>query len=310
MIRKILTLLTAALAMQALAVTPLWLRDVKISPDAQKIVFTYKGDIFTVPVNGGTATRLTTNPAYDEQPVWSPDSKYIAFASDRNGSTDVYIMSADGGNATRLTKQSGTETPWAFSPDGKYVYFSAHIQDAPQSALFPSTRMTELYRIPVAGGRAEMVIGTPAEMISFVAPANTSFLYQDNKGMEDQWRKHHTSSVTRDIWLYDTATKKHTNLTAHAGEDRNPVAGTDGKTMYFLSERDGKTMNVYAASIAQPSQPKQLTSFTTHPVRFLSQGADGTLAFTYDGEIYTMRQGSKPGKVKIDLLLDVDGNIV
>lgn len=309
MIRKSLTLLTAAIALQASAVTPLWLRDVKISPDAQKIVFTYKGDIFTVPVGGGTATRLTTNPAYDEQPVWSPDGKKIAFASDRNGNSDVYVMSADGGNATRLTKNSATETPWAFSPDGKYVYFSAHIQDAPQSALFPSTRMTELYRVPVAGGRPEMVVGTPAEMISFIAPANTSFLYQDNKGMEDQWRKHHTSSVTRDIWLFDTATKKHTNLTAHAGEDRNPVAGTDGKTMYFLSERDGKSMNVYAAPIAQPSQLKQLTSFTTHPVRFLSQGADGTLAFTYDGEIYTMRPGDKPRKVKIDLLLDEENPV-
>lgn len=309
MIRKSISLLAAAIALQASAITPLWLRDVKISPDAQKIVFTYKGDIFTVPVAGGTATRLTTNPAYDEQPVWSPDGKTIAFASDRNGSSDVYVMSADGGNATRLTKQSGSETPWAFSPDGKYVYFSTHIQDAPESALFPSARMTELYRVPVTGGRPEMVVGTPAEMISFIAPENKSFVYQDNKGMEDQWRKHHTSSVTRDIWLYDTVSKKHTNLTAHAGEDRNPVVGTDGKTMYFLSERDGKTMNVYSAPIAQPAQLKQLTQFTTHPVRFLSQGADGTLAFTYDGEIYTMREGAKPQKVKIDLLLDEENPV-
>ncbi|MCM1021234.1 MAG: S41 family peptidase [Muribaculum sp.] len=309
MTRKPIIMLAVAAALQASAVTPLWLRDVKISPDAQKIAFTYKGDIFTVPVGGGNATRLTTNAAYDEQPVWSPDGKTIAFASDRNGSADVYVMSANGGNATRLTKQSGSETPWAFSPDGKYIYFSTHIQDAPESALFPSSRMTELYRVPVGGGRAEMVVGTPAEMISFVAPDNKTFLYQDNKGMEDQWRKHHTSSVTRELWLYDTATKKHTNLTAHPGEDRNPVASPDGKTMYFLSERDGKTMNVYSAPLAQPTQVKQLTNFKTHPVRFLSQGSDGTLAFTYDGEIYTMRNGATPQKVNINITLDEENPI-
>ncbi len=154
-----------------------------------------------------------------------------------------------------------------------------------------------------------MVVGTPAEMISFVGPDNKAFLYQDNKGMEDQWRKHHTSSVTRDIWLYDIATKKHKNLTNHAGEDRNPVAGTNGKTIYFLSERNGKTMNVFAADLLNPGQPRQLTNFATHPVRFLSQGSDGTLAFTYDGEIYTMQPDGKPHKVKIDITLDEENPI-
>ena len=71
--------------------TPLWMRHCAISPDGTTIAFTYKGDIYTVPVNGGRATQLTTNPAYDTTPIWSPDSKHIAFASDRLGSLDVYI---------------------------------------------------------------------------------------------------------------------------------------------------------------------------------------------------------------------------
>lgn len=53
----------------------LWMRDVKISPDGTRIAFEYKGDIFTVPATGGMATRLTTNPAYDSNPIWSPDGK-------------------------------------------------------------------------------------------------------------------------------------------------------------------------------------------------------------------------------------------
>ena len=65
---------------------PLWMRHSVISPDGTTIAFTYKGDIYTVPVAGGRAMQITTNPAYDTAPVWSPDSKRIAFASDRMGS--------------------------------------------------------------------------------------------------------------------------------------------------------------------------------------------------------------------------------
>ena len=70
---------------------PLWMRHSVISPDGTTIAFTYKGDIYTVPVAGGRAMQITTNPAYDTAPVWSPDSKRIAFASDRMGSLDVYF---------------------------------------------------------------------------------------------------------------------------------------------------------------------------------------------------------------------------
>ncbi|MDE7156109.1 MAG: DPP IV N-terminal domain-containing protein, partial [Muribaculaceae bacterium] len=86
--------MVALSAFAAGATTPLWMRDIRISPDGSKIAFTYKGDIYTVPTAGGTATRLTTLPSYEQEPVWSPDGKSIAFASDRHGSHDVFIMPA------------------------------------------------------------------------------------------------------------------------------------------------------------------------------------------------------------------------
>lgn len=307
--KKILTVLTiTATSLTASSITPLWLRDVKISPDGKHIAFTYKGDIYKVASEGGTATRLTTQPSYEAVPIWSPDGKHIAFSTDRNGGSDIYIMSADGGKATRLTFNSATETPEAFSPDGKYIYFSANIQDPATSAMFPSGRLTELYKVPIKGGQAQQVIATPAQMIDFNT-AGTMFLYQDQKGMEDEWRKHHTSSVTRDIWSYDLATGKHVNLTNRAGEDRNPVMSPDGKTVYFLSERDGKTFNVYSFSIENPATVTAITNFKTHPVRFLSQSNNGQLAFTYDGEIYTKSGNGKPQKVAIDITLD-DENLL
>lgn len=200
----------------ASAAPALWMRDVKISPEGDKIAFGYKGDIYTVPVTGGEARRLTTLPSYESNPVWSPDGTKIAFASDRHGNFDVFIMDAGGGEATRLTSNSASEIPESFSPDGKDVFFSAAIQNPASSVMFPSARMTEFYAVPVAGGVSRQVLGTPAQMPVFT-PDGSRMLYQDVKGFEDEWRKHHTSSVTRDIWVYDFENARHTNLTARAG---------------------------------------------------------------------------------------------
>lgn len=307
--KKLLTCLALSfVAASSYAATPLWLRDVQISPDGTEIAFCYKGDIYKVPANGGTATQLTTQASYECSPIWSPDSKQIAFASDRNGNFDLFVMSADGGAARRLTTHSASEIPSTFTTDGNYILFSASIQDPANSALFPTSAMTELYKVPVTGGRTEQVLGTPAEMVCFDKSGKT-FLYQDRKGFEDEWRKHHTSSITRDLWLYDSENGKHTNLTAHAGEDRNPVFAPDGQTVYFLSERDGSTFNVYSFPISSPQSLKTVTHFKTHPVRFLSMGSNGTLCYTYDGEIYIQKQGDKPQKVKIDIIRDDQNTI-
>src|ERR1700722_4552338 len=85
---------------------PLWLRYPNISPDGKTIAFSFEGHLFLVPSAGGIAQPITAGPAHDTAPVWSPDSKLIAFASDRYGHYNVFLTNAEGGRARRLTSYS------------------------------------------------------------------------------------------------------------------------------------------------------------------------------------------------------------
>lgn len=277
---------------------PSWLRYPALSPDGKTIVFTYKGDLYRVAATGGTAVPLTLHAAHDFMPVWSPDGKSIAFASDRYGNFDVFVMPAEGGTARRITFHSTSEYPYSFSPDGKQVLFGASRLDAPENRQYPARYMSELYAVSTTGGRVSQVLTTPADNIAF-SKDGSRFLYQDKKGGENDWRKHQTSSVARDIWMYNTKSGAHTQLTQFAGEDRNPVFAPGEKGFYYLSEESG-SFNVHYKEPAS-DKSRQLTRFRTHPVRFLSGSTDGTLCFSYDGSIYTLREGAEPRKVPITL---------
>lgn len=282
--------------------SPLWLRYPSISPDGSTIVFSYKGDIYKIPAQGGTAIAITSNPAYDYMPVWSPDSKSIAFASNRYGNFDVFTVSINGGEPQRLTFHSANELPSAFSPDGKNIIFSAQIQDNIQNCLFPYDLLSELYSVPVNGGRFTQILTTPAQMATY-SPNGNLIAYQDVKGYEDQWRKHHKSSVTRDIWIYDTQSRKHTKVTSFEGEDRNPVFSSDGNTLYYLTEQNG-SFNIVSTNPQNPTAQNVITKFEKHPVRFLSAANNGTLCFGFNGEIYTLKPNQEPQKLQLTVAAD------
>lgn len=286
----------ALLAASAVGVSasPLWLRNVAIAPDGKQIAFTYKGNIFIVPTSGGDARQLTSGGSYNTSPVWSPDGSRIAFSSDREGSMDIYVVNSKGGIPQRLTTNSGNETPLTFS-DGNHVMFSASVMPDRNAAQGDFAR--QVYTVDLEGHRPQMYMSLTMPSLSLNSDGRV--LYQDKKGVENIWRKHERSSGTSDIWLIDNG--KHTKLTDFNGHDLNPVWAPDG-SFYFISEEDG-TLNVYKRSV-DGKQKKQLTKFTTHPVRGLSASRDGQLAFSWDGEIYTMSESGSPRKVDVNIVMD------
>ncbi|WP_417461465.1 S41 family peptidase [Kordiimonas sp.] len=281
-----------------------WFAEAAISPDANTIVFTYKGDLYKVSAQGGNAVPLTVNAAWEGHPVWSHDGKKIAFASDRGGSLDVYVMSASGGEATRLTYHSANDIPHDFTADNSAVTFSSTRMDSAESSLFPRGSLSELYNVRLTGGTPEMVLTTPATEARWNDKGD-KLLYREEKALESDLRKHDTSAFARDIWMYDAKSGKHTQLTTYLGGDHNPVWGR-GNTVFYTSDEGDSTFNVWQLDL-ESGERQQQTEFKEHPVRSLTRSENGTLAFVHHGSIYTAKSRSRLSKLDINVSTDGHG---
>ena len=307
-ILSVFAIMTASAVMATAQQTPLWLRSNSISPDGKEIAFTYKGNIYIVPSEGGQARQLTSNPAYDTTPMWTPDGQNIVFCSTRERSKDIFMMPAKGGSPSRITTHPFNETPVAVLNDGT-ILFSADMGQDAEYGDFPGN--AQLYSVSQEGGRPRRITSLPIKNLSVNQSGNV--LYEDYKGYEDPFRKHHTSSVTRDIWLYTPAAGQKgfginadgtfTKISDFKGEDRNPVFAPDGDTYYYISEKDG-TYNIYRSRISNPAKSEQITFHKDNPVRYLSISANGDLSYSQDGELYIIRNGKQAEKVEISIVTD------
>lgn len=275
----------------------LWMRYTAISPNGTTIAFSYNSDIYVVPVSGGRATRLTTHSAYDAKPVWSHDGSKIAFSSNRHGNFDVFVMSATGENVKRLTFHSEDDWPTDFSQNDDAVWFNSIRRDSQNSLLFH--KLGELYSVSLDAKIPKQLLSFPA----YEARNNNNgdLLFEEIKGYEDEWRKHHTSSVTRDIWI-KKASGEYQKLSNFKGEDRNPVFGSNDN-FYYLSESSG-TFNVHQSTFSNPDKTNQISNFSMHPVRYLSISNNDILCYSFNGQIYTQKLNESPKQVQVNVAGD------
>lgn len=246
-----------------------------------RVVFSYLGDIWTADENGQNIQRLTVNRARDVYGRFSPDGKWIAFSSDRDGNLDVYLMPATGGTAKQLTNHSANDTVLGWSTDSKAIIFSANRGEdfTPQ-----------LYLVSTEGGMPWKA-GTDMGVEASYSPDGKRLAY--NQKAQAYWRKFYRGSFQSDVMVMDVAAKKFTQLTDFDGLDSWPMWGRDG-FIYFVSDRDGNGLTNIWRVADSGGKADRVTTFKSGDVRWPAISADGrVIVFEHDFGIWKLDVNSK-----------------
>ncbi len=249
-----------AVAQTPAAAPPLLLQHPSLS--ATQIAFDYAGEIWTVPRDGGRATRLVTGQGMLSAPVFSPDGSRIAFTGRYDGNTDVYVVSANGGEPKRLTWHPGADMAVGWTPDGKSILYRT-----PQT----TTRdLDQLYTVPADGG-APVRLPLPSGIAGSYSPDGSRLAYQPINQWEPAWKNYRGGQTAR-IWLADLATSHVTPIPRPNSNDSHPM--WIGNSVYFLSDRDGpKTL--YAYDVASGTVSKRIDNAGGFDMASASAGPGG-----------------------------------
>jgi len=288
-----------ALALSAIATdVSTFARFPALNPDGTSIAFSYQGDIWTVPIEGGKASRITIHQAYESHPLWSPDGDRIAFSSNRFGQDDLFIVSSEGGVPQRITYHSAGDVLSEWSDDGNLVFGSSrsfrHVERESELLGIASGGGTPVRLMDALG--SEPVISPDGRFIAFV------------RGSCRISREAYQGSSNRDIWLYHTETGTFTQMTNFDGQDYHPIWG-DNQTLYFISSRSGK-YNIFSAKVDETghfsSEPVQITNEQKDQVRFFDVSADDqSIVYEMDINLYSISTaGGESKKINIDIATD------
>ncbi|MBN2138908.1 MAG: PD40 domain-containing protein [Sedimentisphaerales bacterium] len=243
---------------------------------AERIVFVYAGDLWTVPRQGGLARKLSSPKGQEMFPKFSPDGQTIAFSGNYDGNTDVYIVDVDGGTPERLTHHSATDLVVEWYPDGKSILY--------RSRMFsPSNRFNRFFKQPVAGGLPETLPMPYGELATF-SPDAKKMVFQFISREFRTWKRYR-GGMASDIWLYDFDNKDSKKLTDFAGTDALPMWHEN--TIYFLSDRDeNKKLNIWAYDL-ESGKTRQVTKFAEYDVKWPSIGPDA-IVFENAGRLHLL----------------------
>ncbi|HKY27797.1 MAG TPA: S41 family peptidase [Pyrinomonadaceae bacterium] len=263
-----------------------------------RVVFSYLGDIWTADENGQNIQRLTVNRARDVFGRFSPDGKWIAFSSDRNGNLDVFIIPAEGGGAKQLTYHSADDTVLGWRPDSKGILFSSS-----RGEDFAA----QLYVVNVDGGLPTKA-GTDMGVQGAYSPDGRRLAY--NPKSQVYWRKYYRGSMQSDVMILDVASKKFTQLTDFDGHDSWPMWGNDG-AVYFVSDRDGNGLtNIWRIEV-DGGKADKVTSFKSGDVRWPAISADGrVIVFEHDFGIWKLDVASrKTTPINLNIAAETQENL-
>lgn len=263
-----------------------------------RVAFTYIGDIWTADETGQNIHRLTAHKARDVYPRFSPDGKWVAFSSDRNGNLDVYIIPVEGGAPKQLTFHSADDSVQAWSPDSRQVLFASN-----RNEDFAG----KLYVVSIDGG---MPKNAGADMGAYATFSPDGRRLAINRRSQAYWRKYYRGAAASDVTVVDVAAAKFTDLTDFDGVDTWPMWSQD-RHVYFVSDREGNGLTNIWRVPETGGKAERVTSFSNGDVRWPAMSADGkTIVFEHDFGVWKLDlAGRKSVPIALEIAAETQENL-
>lgn len=269
--------------------------------NGNEVVFSYAGDLYKVPLQGGQAQRITSHIGYEMFPKFSPDGKWVAFTGQYDGNTEVYTVPVNGGEPLRLTytatnsrddigdRMGPNNIVMGWTPDGNNIIYRNRIN---------SSFTGRLFTVDKEGG---LSIGLPLPEGGFCSYSPDGKKLAYNRVMREfrTW-KYYKGGMADDIWIYDPGAKSVQNITNNDAQDIMPM--WIGDKIYFISDRD-RTMNLFVYN-TKSKQTTKVTDFKEYDIKFPSNHGN-LIVFENGGYIYKLDvTNGKPEKINITLTSD------
>lgn len=276
--------------------------NVDVSPDGRWVAFDLLGDIYTMPIAGGTPTRIADGLAYEQQPRFSPDGKRIAFVSDRGGGDNIWVMNVDGSDKRQVTKEDFrllNQPSW--SPDGRFIVAKKHFTTG------RSLGTGEVWIYHVSGGGGVPLVKRASEQLQkelgepIFAPDGKSVYYTRNvtPGPVFEYAQNSNTDLFH-IERYNLETGEVTTAASGAGGSVRPTPSPDGKKIAFV-RRERTKSKLYVRDLASGEERKIYDNLDQDVQEtWAVTGVYPNMAWTPDGKSVVFWAGGKIRRVNAD----------